>query len=272
MKYISTDCLKTQTIHLDDIVAIPQRMSKNSFVNHMKNGRNNNALVYYCSEGAQYILSDGTSFEPKAGEAVYIPAGCKYRLKINKDKCELFSIFFQMLDENNERSAFSDHIICTYAGNSQLSSIMLECIKLCDSTVVNRLLLSSNMYNVLHEFISCVENKKYPPPVEAALSYINNNLNTIISVKELASNCAMSESEFRSLFKESVGQSPLKYINAERMKKAILLLKVSDLPVSMISDMLGFYDDAYFYKIFKKTYNITPTEYRKVCTKKIAQK
>ena len=51
-------------------------------------------------------------------------------------------------------------------------------------------------------------------------------------------------------------------------KKAILLLKVSDLPVSTISGMLGFYDDAYFYKIFKKTYNITPSEYRKICTKK----
>ena len=73
MKYISTDCLKTQTIHLDDIVAIPQRMSKNSFVNHMKNGRNNNALVYYCSEGAQ---SAEQSVGIKGSKYLLTPTSC----------------------------------------------------------------------------------------------------------------------------------------------------------------------------------------------------
>ena len=32
----------------------------------------------------------------------------------------------------------------------------------------------------------------------------------------------------------------------------------------MISDSLGFYDDAYFHKSFKKTYNCTPLEYREI--------
>ena len=263
MKYISTDYLKTQTVYLDDIVAIRQCMSRDHSIDHTKNGRNNNAIVYFCSDGAHYTLSNGTSLEPKAGEAVYIPAGSKYKLKITEDECKLFSIFFQVLDKNSEQSVFFDHIMCTYAGNTQLPRFMIECARICDSTVGNELLLSSYMYNILHEFILRVEKETFNSPIEAALSYINERLNTVISIKELASRSLMSESTFRYAFKKSVGQSPLKYINSERLKKATILLKESDISIETISDLLGFYDDAYFYKMFKKTYNCTPLEYRK---------
>ena len=263
MRHISTDYLKTQTVHLDNIVAIRQYLNKDSSIDHMKNGRNNNALVYFCTSGAHYISFDGTRLEPKVGDAVYIPAGSKYKLKINEDVCEVFTIFFQVLDKSNERSVFSERIICTYTGNTQLPRFMIECARICDSTVGNGLLLSSYMYNVLHEFVFCCENKIFNNPVDVALSYINENLDTAISVKNLALDSGMSESAFRRIFKERVGQSPLKYINSERTKKAALLLKETDLPVATISNILGFYDVAHLVKKFKETYICSPSEYRK---------
>lgn len=269
MKYISTDYLKTQNVYLGDIVAVRQTMKKNDSVDRMKNGRHNNAMVYFCSDGAHYILPDGTSIEPKAGDSLYIPAGSKYKLEIKGNECKLRSIFFRLLDEDSEQLFFFDRIMRIYSYNTQLSELINECVSIYNSAVGNGLLLRSYMYNALHEFVSCVEKEKVPSPVDAALSYINRNLNTVISVKQLALHCAMSESTFRRVFKKSVGQSPLKYINSERMKKAALVLKESDLSVATISDLLGFYDEAYFIKMFKKTYTLSPSEYRKIKTNKI---
>ena len=55
---------------------------------------------------------------------------------------------------------------------------------------------------------------------------------------------------------------PVEYRSKKRLKKAKLLLETTDMPIKEVSDSLGFYDIAYFYKVFKKTFAITPKEYR----------
>jgi len=47
-----------------------------------------------------------------------------------------------------------------------------------------------------------------------------------------------------------------------RLKKACILLKKPEYKVSEISEMVGFRDSTYFSTVFKKTYNLTPLEYK----------
>ena len=42
-----------------------------------------------------------------------------------------------------------------------------------------------------------------------------------------------------------------------------VLLENNDIPISDIADATGFEDAAYFSKLFKKRYEISPSEYRK---------
>lgn len=74
--------------------------------------------------------------------------------------------------------------------------------------------------------------------------------------------CAMSESAFRRSFKAASGISPKRYINNLRIKKAKQMLVNSDASVSEICSSLGFYDNAYFTKSFKKITGKTPVQYR----------
>jgi two-component system, response regulator YesN len=46
------------------------------------------------------------------------------------------------------------------------------------------------------------------------------------------------------------------------MKKAKSLLKNSQLKIYEIATMIGYQDDKYFRKVFKKVEGITPNEYR----------
>ena len=81
-------------------------------------------------------------------------------------------------------------------------------------------------------------------------------------VSDLAKKCLLSESAFRKRFREIFGQTPGEYVTEKRLTKAAELLKSTDIPITTIASELGFYDNAYFYKLFKNKYKVTPSRYR----------
>ncbi len=91
------------------------------------------------------------------------------------------------------------------------------------------------------------------------LKYIQENYTDIISNKELADMMHVSEFRFCHLFKESVGKSPLNYINEVRLKKAYYLLEQKEMTVAQISSAVGFQDYNNFGRLFRKYYGYAPT-------------
>ncbi len=82
-----------------------------------------------------------------------------------------------------------------------------------------------------------------------------------ISIADIAKKCAVSESGLRRIFRERIGISPGNYRMEIRLKRATYLLESTDMTVTEISEKLGFFDAAYFCKLFKKRYGKTPMEY-----------
>lgn len=72
-----------------------------------------------------------------------------------------------------------------------------------------------------------------------------------------------SHSHLCKLFKQKTGITLVSYIQNQKLKSAKHLLSTTNLPVLHISELLGFSSDAYFFSVFKKTFNITPLQYRK---------
>jgi AraC-like DNA-binding protein len=68
----------------------------------------------------------------------------------------------------------------------------------------------------------------------------------------------------QQIFKKETGITLLDCRNAERLKKAKLLLKGCDDKIIDISAACGFEDSSYFTKIFTREVGISPTEYRKL--------
>ncbi|MBO5218604.1 MAG: helix-turn-helix transcriptional regulator, partial [Clostridia bacterium] len=73
---------------------------------------------------------------------------------------------------------------------------------------------------------------------------------------------AMSESEFRRLFRQETGMPPQRYKNWLRVKKARELIEAGA-PVSRAAEAVGFSDMAYFNKLFHQFYGIAPREAKK---------
>ena len=104
---------------------------------------------------------------------------------------------------------------------------------------------------------------KYSPPIQRVMEYINLHLGDHISNEELSDNANMSVSHLAKVFKEETGVTMTQYIALLRCKKAANLLKKTNLPIQEISSYVGYSDNNYFVKVFKKNYDMTPTEFRK---------
>lgn len=104
---------------------------------------------------------------------------------------------------------------------------------------------------------------KYSPTVQRVLEYINLHLGDHISNVDLSANANMSISHLAKVFKKETGVTMTEYIALLRCKKAANLLKKTNLPIQEISSYVGYSDNNYFVKVFKKNYDMTPTEFRK---------
>ncbi len=64
------------------------------------------------------------------------------------------------------------------------------------------------------------------------------------------------------VFRKEYGIAPLAYVKTQRLSRAKLLLRDTDLPVAVIARRVGFRDPTYFTALFRKTIGRSPTAYR----------
>ena len=103
----------------------------------------------------------------------------------------------------------------------------------------------------------------FDPQLGIALSAIHDRLNTPWTVESLAEAAGMSRSAFAARFKELLGQTPLEYVTAWRMQKAIQLLEQRDKKLIDVARLVGYESDAAFSKAFKRVVGANTGEYSK---------
>lgn len=84
-----------------------------------------------------------------------------------------------------------------------------------------------------------------------------------ISIKDCAAQCNLSPGRFAHVFKETMGKTPLEYINEIRIAKAKELLSTLNYSISEIAELVGFPNQNYFSRTFKKQIGISPRKYSK---------
>lgn len=101
------------------------------------------------------------------------------------------------------------------------------------------------------------------PTIIKAIEFIHTNYDSDFSVKELSDHVNITPNYLSHIFKKEVGMSFSEYRNKIRVKKAKKLIENTVLPISVISEKVGFFDYSYFCYLFKKFEGITPSQLRK---------
>lgn len=128
-------------------------------------------------------------------------------------------------------------------------------------------LITYLMRNYVVESITDKENRnriKNLSRLNTVFQFIQNNYTEPLTNKQLAEIVHLSEYRFCHLFKESIGQSPLNFINEVRLKKAHHLLQNSQMSITQISSEVGFRDFNNFGRLFRKYYGYAPSTVWKV--------
>lgn len=93
--------------------------------------------------------------------------------------------------------------------------------------------------------------------------YITANICEDLSIDHLCGRFEISRSEIYRLFEQRFGTSVADFIRNKRIFMAEELIRNTDQKISEIAQTVGFYDYNYFSKVFRKSYGVSPREYRR---------
>ncbi|MEJ9226081.1 AraC family transcriptional regulator [Priestia aryabhattai] len=97
--------------------------------------------------------------------------------------------------------------------------------------------------------------------------YIKDNLANSIKLTDTATHLHLSSRHLSRLFKTELGVSYSEYVQNERIKRAVILLKTTDLSIRDIAQETGFPDVHYFTRVFTASMRSSPGRFRNLYTK-----
>ncbi|WP_426333742.1 AraC family transcriptional regulator [Paenibacillus silvae] len=100
--------------------------------------------------------------------------------------------------------------------------------------------------------------------------YMDKHYDQPLSIAELASEAGISPKYFVDLFKKTYGQSAMEYLTDLRINRAKRYLKESNHKLRDIALKVGYSDEYYFSRKFKKEVGVSPSDYAKNARKRIA--
>ncbi len=93
--------------------------------------------------------------------------------------------------------------------------------------------------------------------------YIQDHYQEDIALQHIAERYFLSREYISRKFKQEMNENISDFIGRIRIDKAKLLLHNPQLRIVQISEMVGYQDEKYFSKVFKKLVGISPNQYRK---------
>lgn len=157
------------------------------------------------------------------------------------------------------------------------SKLIAECINKIlteknTNDIAGEYYITSNMYmilsllykkNLFGDTEKLLNNKKEIERLLPVLEYIDSHYHESISIDDLSSILNLNEYYFCRFFKKVMGNTAINYINFVRTYYAKKLL-FTDKTILDISMETGFSSVSYFSKIFKKHFQYSPSDYKKI--------
>lgn len=110
--------------------------------------------------------------------------------------------------------------------------------------------------------------KNISPLSRDAVNYIHFNLNSNLTVSNIADYLCITPNYLYRIFKKEFNISVIDYINQKRIKESIKLIKKTDMQVQQIAEKVGFNDISYFCRVFKQQLGKSPSKYKNDLGKK----
>ena len=206
-------------------------------------------------------------------------------LKIYGDYIELFNYdsiveFFDVLEKNIKSMVFFN-AECLFEISNMLTDVLVSKLQIVEKSIMNSI---DMMYEKLsqctnvHKFIVTLRkthidiiSQRYnmnisqeSKPITEAKQYMKEHYMEQLSQDEVSSEVGLSAVYFSKLFRKIENQNYIDYLTEIRIDAAKDFLRNTNTSVKVIASEVGYTDEKYFRKLFKKQTGLKPNEFRKL--------
>ncbi len=216
--------------------------------------------IEYKYEGETVLFRDGERYLSNASNAIVLPKGSGYEWRCTQSgRC-------LVVEFDCEESCETPFSVPVKNGEKLLSMIRDLEYKRTLGRPLSDIESMRDLYDVLL-FLARSESARYTGSeqqrrIALALDYIAKNYDKKIKNDELAAVAGVSTVYFRRLFTETVGQSPIDYVQTLRIGKAREMLAGDYGSVTDIAEALGYQSIYDFSRAFKKQTGVSPLAFR----------
>lgn len=289
--------LKTNSNSPVDCISVGQFISNEPW-RHLKRTIDNYEMIIGVN-GILYIEVDNIQYEVKPGDVLFVQPGTVHVGYADSQPGISFYWFHFYFNGEIERvnSDVMGHLVNTLRSKPHLNGVHANILLPLYSRpaqidrihiLFNQLLdvATANYYNnhavdylatsllielseqTITNFHTSVESTDVDKKLGNIMEWIRIHALGDISVHDIAEAFNYNKDYLTRMFKKNIGMNIQSYIHMIKIAKAKDLLSRTDTSVKRIAFIVGFHDEKYFMRLFKKYEGITPTTFRKAYYKK----
>lgn len=262
MKILNIEKISQNEINFYNISAMMQFWTDRKFsYKHIPRQQNG---LFYCHNGSIEFKTESGVLSITDGDIVYLPKNSKYTVFFDNAVNPVISYLINFdISDTKDELIFSKEPRILLKNYNSFGNRFKKAAFSFSSVNKNSFNIQADFYRLFSEIIqkiSTTTDNKIPEIIKKAIPLLEDYRN--LTIAQIAEKCKSSESNLRVKFKDYMGISPNEYRTKSRIDKAKNLLATSQMSVKEITYLLGFYDESYFYKVFKTETGLTPKEYR----------
>lgn len=251
-------------------------------------------ILRYIIKGNAIFFIDGKEINVREGDVVYLPVGSKlschalnedfafysirFATSVNYDGGDLLTDYFHVPtvvhDTSNECRGYFEKMYSWIKENEDSRMFWVRgYLELIIGYIIDKVKRNITEDRKISHFeesssLERIKNRtrksdvNLDPRIQVVVDYIILHPTEQYTISKMSMMAELSESRFRTLFRQQIGKNPLEYLNEIRVMTAARKLLISGDNISDIAYELGYEDANYFSRIFKKYFCITPKQYR----------
>ncbi len=235
--------------------------------------------LIFVTGGTGYTIVRNKKFQLKEGALLYICPNIQYVMEEDiKDPVSCFTVHFSYATVESSGNKWDIKMETDmlpllpmqglkdyYQIKSTFKKLVQNWIyKLPGYEFISKTLLQQLLFEIFQNTQNNNQNYSTSLKVEKIIEYMRNNINSTITLAKLSDLVQLSPTYLSRIFKETTGYPIIKFFNKIKVDKAKEFIIEGDKKINQISQILGFTDEFYFSRMFKKIEHISPSEfYRK---------
>ncbi len=226
-------------------------------------------LIHYVVSGKGTLCTGGKSYDIIAGDAFLITPDklVSYTADAN-EPWEYLWVGFNGSDAQSLLllTGFAPENPVFHLTNGQTAERMLmDIYSAVGSAPFQETRMSGYLYLFLAHLME-ISGKTHPEAggreyIDLAIRFVEYNYSATIGVEDIAAHAGVSRSHLYRLFIKHLGLSPNDFLTQFRISKACSLIRGSNLSIGEIANSVGFGDQLYFSRVFKRLKGVSPARY-----------